>query len=56
MGKKNVTLHVDQEIHEKLQKIAEANARTVNGQITYIMKKEVDAFEKEHGKIIFAEK
>lgn len=46
------TLRVDSELLKKFRFIAEYNARSSNREIEVLMRKHVDNFEKEHGKIV----
>ncbi len=44
-------LRIEQELLEKLRVIADDNSRSLNKEIEYIIKKEVEKFEKENGEI-----
>lgn len=46
-----LTVRMEQEIIDKINKIAEEENRSTNQQITYIIKKYIENYEKEHGKI-----
>lgn len=44
-------LRIEQEYLDKLGKIAEANERSVNQELTYIIKRHIESYEKEHGRV-----
>ena len=44
-------LRIEQDLLEKLRVIADDNSRSLNKEIEYIIKKEVEKYEKEHGEI-----
>lgn len=46
-----LTVRMEQELINKINKIAEEENRSTNQQITYIMKKYIEQYEKEHGRI-----
>lgn len=47
----NFPLRLDDELREKLRFIAEQNSRSINKEIEFIVKRHIDAYEKEHGEI-----
>ncbi|MGN8874602.1 Arc family DNA-binding protein [Pseudoflavonifractor sp. HCP28S3_F10] len=47
----NFPLRLDDELREKLRYIAAQNSRSLNKEIEYLVKKHVEAYEKEHGPI-----
>lgn len=47
------TLRTDTDLLKKFRFVADYNARSANREIEVLMKKHVDEFEKEHGKITF---
>lgn len=49
--KKHLGLPIDKELHEKLKYIAKYEDRSMNGQIMFLIRECVRAFEQEHGKI-----
>ena len=52
MGKNShLGIIVDDELHYKLHYIAKYEGRSANGQILYLIRKCIEEFEKEHGKI-----
>ena len=44
-----LTLRMEQELIDKINQIAEKESRSTNQQITYIVKKYIEQYEKEHG-------
>lgn len=50
------TLRVSQIMLDKLAYIAEYEGRTKNKELEQLIKKRIDEFEKEHGKIEFEDK
>lgn len=44
-------LRIEQEYLDKLGKIAEKNERSINQELTYIIKRHIENYEKEHGKV-----
>ncbi len=48
---KHLGLFIDQEMHYKLKFIADYDGRSVSGQIMYLIKRYIVAFERKHGKI-----
>ncbi|MBD5488357.1 MAG: Arc family DNA-binding protein [Lachnospiraceae bacterium] len=50
-----ITLRMDQEFINKINKIAESENRSTNQQITYIIKKYIEQYEQENGRINSAE-
>lgn len=51
MPKKTFTLRTTEEILKKLEKIAEANARSMNGEIEFLIKESIRLYEKKNGVI-----
>ena len=47
----NFPLRLDDDLREKLRYIAEKNSRSLNKEIEFLVKKHVEAYEKEHGAI-----
>lgn len=45
-----LTVRMEQELIDKINKIAEKENRSTNQQITYIMKKYIEQYEREHGR------
>ena len=48
---KHIGIEVDKELHYKLYYISKYEGRSGNGQILYLIRKCIESFEKEHGKI-----
>lgn len=53
---KHLGIIVDPELHGKLKYIAQYEGRSNNGQILYLIRQCIAAFEKEHGEIDWEEK
>ena len=48
---KHLGIEIDPVIHKKLKYIAEYEGRSINGQVLYLVRKCIEQFETEHGKI-----
>ena len=48
---KHLGLRIDEETLEKFRYVAKYDARSLNGQIMFLIHKNIRDFEKEHGKI-----
>ena len=48
---KHLGLRIDSDTHFKLQFIAQYEGRRINGEVLYLIRKEIERFEKEHDKI-----
>ena len=48
---KHLGIRIDKELHYKLHYISSYEGRSANGQILYLIRKCIEEFEKEHGKI-----
>ena len=48
---KHLGLRIDPELHYKLHYIAKYDGRSGNGEVIYLIRKRIEAFEKEHGRI-----
>lgn len=46
---KHLGIRIDEEIHRKLRYIADYEARSINGEILYLIKCAIAEFEKENG-------
>lgn len=46
-----LTVRMEQELIDKINKVAEKENRSVNQQITYVVKKYIEQYEKENGHI-----
>lgn len=49
--KKHLSIRMDEELHDKIQYVAEYQGRSMSRQILYLMQECVRSFEKEHGPI-----
>ena len=47
------TIRIDPDLLKKIRYVAEYNARSTNREVETLIKKHIEVFEKEHGKIIF---
>ena len=48
---KHLGIEIEPELHQKLKYVARYEGRSINGQILYLVRQCVMAFEKEHGPI-----
>ena len=48
---KHLGLRIDSELHYKLHYISKYEGRYANGEVIYLIRKAIEEFEKEHGKI-----
>ncbi|HIR55088.1 MAG: hypothetical protein ACLTSG_10545 [Lachnospiraceae bacterium] len=48
---KHLGLRIDNELHYKLHYISNYYGRSANGEVIYLIRKAIEAFEAEHGKI-----
>ena len=48
---KHLGLRIDSDTHFKLQFIAQYEGRSINGEVLYLILKEIERFENEHDKI-----
>lgn len=48
---KHLGIEIDRELHYKLHYIAKYEGRSGNGQILYLVRKCIEEFEAQHGKI-----
>lgn len=51
MSTKNFTVRIDSQLLDKLHVVADYEGRSANGQVLVLIRKCVEAYEKEHGKI-----
>ena len=47
---KHLGLRIDNELHYKLHYISNYYGRSANGEVIYLIRKAIEAFEAEHGK------
>lgn len=48
---KHLGIRIDSELHYKLHYVSRYDGRSANGEILYLIRKYIESFEKEHGKI-----
>lgn len=48
---KHLGLRIDSELHFKLHYISQYEGRSANGEVIYLIRRAIEEFEKEHGKI-----
>ena len=48
---KHLGLRIDSELHYKLHYISKYEGRSSNGEVIYLIRKAIEEFEKEHGRI-----
>ena len=48
---KHLGLRIDSELHYKLHYISKYEGRSADGEVIYLIRKAIEEFEKEHGKI-----
>ena len=48
---KHLGLRIDSELHYKRHYISQYEGRSANGEVIYLIRKAIEEFEKEHGKI-----
>lgn len=48
---KHLGLHIDRETHHKLHYISKFEGRSANGEVLYLIRQCIQAFEREHGEI-----
>lgn len=48
---KQISVRMDNELLDKLHVIADYEGRSANAQVVYMVRKLIEEFEKEHGKI-----
>ncbi len=53
---KHLGIEIDPELHFKLHYISKYEGRSANGEILYLIRRAIQAFEQEHGMIELPEK
>ena len=53
--KSQFTLRLNLEVHAKIKKISKKESRSITNMIEYLIKKEIERYEKENGEIILSE-
>ena len=48
---KHLGLRIDSELHYKLHYISQYEGRSANGEVIYLIRKAIEEFEKQHGRI-----
>lgn len=48
---KHLGLRIDSQLHYKLHYISKYEGRSANGEVIYLIRKAIEEFEKQHGKI-----
>ena len=51
MAIKSLSIRIDDEMLDKLHQVADYEGRSANSQILFLIRKCIEDFEKEHGKI-----
>lgn len=52
----NFQIRYDKATHEKIKIIADSEMRSLNSQIAYFLRKNVQEYEREHGEIVIEKK
>ena len=52
---KKMTVRVNKDVLQKLTAVAKCEGRSVNSQVVYLLRKDVEEFEKRHGEILLPE-
>lgn len=48
---KHLGLRIDSELHYKLHYISRYDGRSANGEVIWLIRQQIEAFERKHGKI-----
>ncbi|MEG1235060.1 MAG: hypothetical protein RSE18_14645 [Acinetobacter sp.] len=48
---KHLGLHIDRELHYKLQYVSKYDGRSVSGEVLYLLRRYITDFENQHGEI-----
>ena len=48
---KHLGLHIDRELHYKLQYVSKYDGRSISGEVSYLLRRYIADFEERHGKI-----
>lgn len=51
MGKKSLSIRIDEEMFDKLHVVADYEARSANGQILVLIRECIEKYEEKHGEI-----
>lgn len=49
---KHLGLHIDKELHYKLQYVSRYDGRSVSGEVLYLLRRYIAGFEEQHGEIV----
>lgn len=49
---KHLGLHIDRELHYKLQYVSKYDGRSVSGEVLYLLRRYIADFESQHGEIV----
>ncbi len=52
---KHLGLHIDKELHGKLQYVAQYDGRSISGEVLYLLRRYIADFEAKHGEITLLE-
>ena len=52
MKTKHIGIKIDHELHDKISYLAQYNDRSISRHVTYLIKQDILAFEKQHGVIV----
>ena len=52
---KHLGLHIDKELHYKLQYVSKYDGRSVSGEVLYLLRRYIADFETQHGEIVLPE-
>lgn len=48
---KHLGLHIDRELHDKLQYVSKYDGRSISGEVLYLLRRYIADFEAQHGVI-----
>lgn len=52
---KHLGLHIDKELHYKLQYVSKYDGRSVSGEVLYLLRRYIGDFEERQGEIVLPE-
>ena len=53
---KHLGLHIDRELHDKLQYVSKYDGRSISGEVLYLLRQYIADFEAQHGAIELPDK
>ncbi len=53
---KHLGLHIDRELHDKLQYVSKYDGRSISGEVLYLLRRYIADFEAQHGAIELPDK